>query len=129
LPRRDYYAARRFTGTLRCHYRHRAHDDPFAHPGMEDVTAWVDFTRVAAAADQAGMEVLGYATQAALLLGLGIERAVATADEPARIRRAGEARRLLMPEEMGERFKAIALGRGWDAPLAGFEYQDLRRHL
>jgi SAM-dependent MidA family methyltransferase len=81
LARRDYYAARRITGTLRCHLRQRAHDDPFANPGMEDITAWVDFTRVAEAADAAGLEVLGYATQAALLLGLGIEGEVTAAPD------------------------------------------------
>ena len=130
LPRRDYYAAARSDGTLRCHYRQRAHDDPFAHPGLEDITAWVDFTRVAEAADAADLEVLGFATQAALLLGLGIERDVADAGEEAmRIRLASEARRLLMPEEMGESFKAIALGRGVDIPLAGFALQDLRNRL
>lgn len=130
LPRRHYYDARRRTGTLRCHHRHLAHEDPFAHPGLEDITAWVDFTRVAEAADTGGLEVLGYATQAALLLGLGIEGDVAAAgDDATRIRLAGEARRLMMPEEMGENFKAIALGRGFGAPLAGFGLQDLRRTL
>lgn len=130
LPRRDYYHPHRAAGTLRCHYRQRAHEDVFAHPGLEDITAWVDFTRVAEGADLAGLEVLGFATQAALLLGLGIEAAVAAApDERTRVARAGEARRLLMPEEMGETFKAMALGRDWDAPLAGFAHQDLRRML
>ncbi len=130
LPRRDYYHPQRMTGTLRCHHRQRAHADPFAHPGLEDITAWVDFTGVAEAADSAGLVVLGYTTQAALLLGLGIEAEVAAApDQTTRIRRASEARRLLMPEEMGETFKAIALGRGFDAPLAGFAVHDLRRML
>jgi SAM-dependent MidA family methyltransferase len=130
LARRDYYDARRITGTLRCHLRQQAHDDPFANPGMEDITAWVDFTRVAEAADEGGLEVLGYATQAALLLGLGIEGDVAAAgDDATRIRRAGEACRLMMPEEMGENFKAIALGRGIDIQLAGFALQDLRSRL
>lgn len=130
LPRREYYAAARREGTLRCHHRQHAHDDPFAHPGLEDITAWVDFTRVAEAADAADLEVLGFATQAALLLGLGIEREVAAAaDEAGRIRSASEARRLLMPEEMGESFKAIALGRGFGAPLAAFALQDLRNRL
>src|SRR5690606_28489851 len=130
LARRDYYDARRSTGTLRCHYRQQAHDDPFAHPGLEDITAWVDFTRVAEAGDAAGLDVLGHATQTALLLGLGIEAGIAGApDEPTRIRRAGEARQLLMPQAMGENFKAIALGRTWDAPLSGFAHQDLRVRL
>jgi SAM-dependent MidA family methyltransferase len=130
LPRREYYHPHRKSGTLRCHYRQRAHDDPFAHPGMEDITAWVDFTRVAEAAEAAGLEVMGYTTQAALLLGLGIEAEVAAApDEAIRIRRASVVRRLLMPEEMGETFKAIALGRGCDVLLSGFDVQDLRRML
>ncbi len=130
LPRRDYYHPQRSAGTLRCHYRQHAHDDPFAHPGLEDITAWVDFTRVAEGADAAGLEVLGFCTQAALLLGLGIEGDIdAAVDERARVARAGEARRLLMPDEMGEHFKAIALGRGFDAPLAGFAHQDLRDRL
>ena len=130
LPRHEYYSAARDRGTLRCHYQQRAHDDPFAHPGMEDITAWVDFTRVAEAADACGMDVLGYATQAAALLGLGIESLVsAAADEPTRIRRASEARQLLMPTEMGETFKVMALGRDFDAPLAAFQYQDLRSRL
>lgn len=130
LPRRDYYHSRRSAGTLRCHYRQHAHEDPFAHPGLEDITAWVDFTRVAEGADAAGLEVLGFETQAALLLGLDIEAEVAAApDERTRVARAGEARRLMLPEEMGETFKAMALGRDWDAPLAGFALQDLRRML
>jgi SAM-dependent MidA family methyltransferase len=130
LSRREYYDAHRDDGTLRCHYRQRAHDDPFAHPGLEDITAWVDFTRIAEAGDAVGLEVLGYATQAALLLGLGIEHEIAgAADEATRIRRASEARRLLMPEEMGENFKAIALGRGVDVPLEAFAVQDLRSRL
>lgn len=128
--RHDYYHPARRRGTLRCHYRQQAHDDPFAHPGMEDITAWVDFTRVAEAADAAGLAVQGFCTQTALLLGLGIEAEVAAAqDERTRVARAGEARRLLMPDEMGERFKAIALARAFAAPLPGFAVQDLRSRL
>lgn len=130
LPRREYYHPERSSGTLRCHHRQRAHDDPFAHPGMEDITAWVDFTRVAEAADAAQLEVLGFATQMALLLGLGVEREIIAApDQATQIRRAAEARQLLMPNEMGERFKAIALGRDFSAPLDAFAHQDLRRAL
>jgi SAM-dependent MidA family methyltransferase len=130
LPRSEYLHPDRSSGTLRCHYRHQAHEDPFAHPGLEDITAWVDFTRVAEAGDAAGLEVLGYATQAAMLLGLGVETLVANAaDEVTRIRRASEARQLLLPTGMGETFKAMALGRGFDAPLAAFSVQDLRDRL
>jgi SAM-dependent MidA family methyltransferase len=130
LPRREYYSAARDRGTLRCHYRQRAHEDPFGHPGLQDITAWVDFTRVAEAADAARLEVLGYATQAGALLGLGIEALVAAApDEATRIRRASEARQLLMPTEMGETFKCIALGRDCGATLGAFKHQDLRDRL
>jgi SAM-dependent MidA family methyltransferase len=130
LPRRELYHPARERGSLRCHYRHRAHVDPFAYPGMQDITAWVDFTRVAEAADAAALEVLGYSTQMALLLALGIEQAVISSASPVeQARRASEARRLLMPEEMGETFKAIALGRGFNEPLMGFALQDLRSRL
>jgi SAM-dependent MidA family methyltransferase len=128
--RREYYHAQREVGTLRAHYRHQAFDDPFLHPGLMDLTAWVDFTRVAEAADAAQLEVLGYATQMAALLGLGIEADVASHDDAAlRARRASEARQLLMPNEMGENFKCMALGRGFDAPLSAFAHQDLRSRL
>ena len=130
LPRAHYYHAQRVAGTLRCHFRHRAHDDPFINLGVQDITAWVDFTRVAEAATLAGLEVSGFATQAAFLLALGLERIVAAApDAVSRARLAGEARRLVMPEEMGEAFKAMALARGYAAPLEGFTLQDLRRSL
>ena len=130
LPRAEYYHPTRDTGTLRCHYRQRAHDDPFLFPGLQDLTAWVDFTRVAEAGDDCGLEVLGFTTQAAFLLGTGIEGQIVAAPEGvARARLVSQARALLMPEEMGEAFKVLALGRGWDAPLAGFAHQDLLSRL
>jgi SAM-dependent MidA family methyltransferase len=130
LPRRHYYHPQRMSGTLRCHYKHRAHDDPYVNLGVQDITAWVDFTRVADAALAAGLEVRGFATQAAFLLGLGIEGLVGEAgDGVERARLAGEARRLIMPEEMGEAFKMMALTRDLEAPLAGFALQDLRHLL
>jgi SAM-dependent MidA family methyltransferase len=130
LPRRHYYHPQRTHGTLRCHFKQRAHDDPFINVGVQDITAWVDFTRVAHSASAAGLAVSGFATQAAFLLALGIERLVgAAADDVQRARLAGEARRLMMPEEMGEIFKAMALSRDLEAPLAGFALQDLRHLL
>jgi len=130
LPRSALYHADRRDGTLRCHFRHRAHDDPLINVGLQDITAWVDFTAVAEAAVDAGLEVAGFTTQAALLLALGIERDVGhTTPETARLARAAEARRLLMPTEMGETFKAIALTRALGVPLSGFALQDLRRQL
>jgi SAM-dependent MidA family methyltransferase len=130
LPRRHYYHPQRVSGTLRCHYRHRAHDNPYINLGVQDITAWVDFTRVAEAAAEAGLAVGGFATQAAFLLGVGIEALVAEArDTRERVRLAGEARRLLMPEEMGEAFKVMALSRDFEGPLQGFALQDLRGSL
>ena len=131
LPRAHLYHPQRSAGTLRCHFRHRAHDNPFVNVGLQDITAWVDFTRVAEAADSAGLEVLGFATQAAFLIGAGMESLLSTEmelaseDLPRQARLGGEARRLMMPGEMGEVFKVIALGRGYDAPLAGFSTQSL----
>ncbi|MBV8143810.1 MAG: SAM-dependent methyltransferase [Gammaproteobacteria bacterium] len=130
LPRRHYYHPQRTGGTLRCHYRQLAHDDPFINLGVQDITAWVDFTRIAAAGHSAGLEVQGFATQAAFLLGCGIEELVLESGEGIEhARRAAEARRLLMPEEMGEAFKVMALARDLDIPLAGFVLQDLRHLL
>lgn len=130
LPRAHYYHPARVDGTLQCHFKHRAHGDPLTRLGLQDISAWVDFTRVAQAADEARLEVRGFVTQAAFLLGTGIEGLLA---EPAsmveRTRLAAEARRLLLPGEMGEAFKAMALTRGCDVPLAGFAYQDLRGSL
>lgn len=131
LPRAQLYHPQRVDGTLRCHFRHRAHDDPFVHVGLQDITAWVDFTRVAAAADRAGLDVLGFATQAAFLIGCGMESLLATelqlaASDPRRQAQiAGEARQLLLPGEMGEIFKVLAVGKRYDEPLAGFSTQAL----
>jgi SAM-dependent MidA family methyltransferase len=130
LPRAHYYHAQRTDGTLRCYFKQRAHDNPFINIAVQDITAWVDFTRVADAALEAGLEVAGFATQAAFLLGNGIEPMIsAAADVTGRARLAGEARRLLLPGEMGESFKAMALCRNLQQPLRGFSFQDLRNSL
>ena len=130
LPRSHYYHPQRVSGTLRCHFKQRAHDDPYINVGVQDITAWVDFTRVAEAALTAGLDVAGFCTQAAFLLATGIEALVAEAvGTVEQARRAGEARRLLLPGEMGESFKAMALTRDYDMALGGFALQDLRHSL
>jgi SAM-dependent MidA family methyltransferase len=130
LPRAHYYHPQRTIGTLRCHYKQRAHDDPYINVGVQDITAWVDFTRVAEAALAVGLDVSGFCTQAAFLLATGIEGLVAEAEGVVeQTRRAGEARRLLMPGEMGEAFKVMALTRGYDGLPGGFALQDLRHSL
>lgn len=130
LPRSHYYHPQRTSGTLRCHFRQRVHDDPTVNIGLQDITAWVDFTRVAEAAVDCGLEVSGFATQAAFLLAMDIEKDVAAVTDPlAHARLAGEAQRLLLPAEMGEAFKTMALARGLERDLQGFSLQDLRRLL
>jgi SAM-dependent MidA family methyltransferase len=130
LPRAQYYHPDRSTGTLTCHFKHRAHFDPLIQVGVQDITAWVDFTRVALAGHTAGLDVLGFCTQAGFLLGAGIDELLGEAgDGVEQARLAGEARRLLMPGEMGEAFKLLILGRNIDLPLLGLRHQDLRDSL
>ena len=129
LPRAHYYHPQRVDGTLRCYFKQRAHDNPFINIGVQDITAWVDFTRVADAALAAGLEITGFVTQAAFLLGTGIEAMTMADDIATRVRLAGEARRLLMPGDMGESFKVMALCRNLELPLCGFAHQDLRGSL
>ena len=128
----QYYFPERRDGTLLCHFRHRAHGDPFLHPGLQDITAWVDFTALAEAGRCAGFELAGFTTQAYFLAGLGVDREMqnlAGGDANRHARLANQARRLMLPGEMGERFKAMAWSRDMDAPLRGFGLQDLRHTL
>jgi SAM-dependent MidA family methyltransferase len=131
MSRAEYYAAERDGGTLRCHYRHHAHDDPFVWPGLQDLTAQVDFTAVAEAGLAAGLELAGYTTQAHMLIGCGLETLLAepVTDERAMWVRSQQAQRLILPGEMGERFKAIGFTRGLDVPLCAFAVRDLRDRL
>ena len=132
LPRRELYSRERVSGTLLCHFRHRFHDDALARVGLQDITAWVDFTAVAEAAQSAGLEVAGYTPQAQFLIGCGLGEFVANVadlDLVERVNLSRQAMMLTLPGEMGERFKAIALTRGFDAPLRGFAVRDLRHTL
>ncbi|MDW2983034.1 MAG: SAM-dependent methyltransferase [Rhodanobacter sp.] len=118
--RREYYLPERDDGTLMAHYRHHAHDDPLYLPGLNDLTASVDFTALAEAGNSAGFGVAGYLPQAQFLIGAGLqdvfEREQANiADEHGRYRLAQQAKRLMLPEQMGERFQAMLLARGLDA--------------
>jgi SAM-dependent MidA family methyltransferase len=133
VTRADYYAPDRDGGTLACHYRHRRLDAPNARVGLPAQTAWVDFTRVAEAGLAAGLELAGYTTQAHFLLGTGFDRHVgalaeaAGPGEGAMLARA--AARLVLPGEMGERFKCLALARGELPPLRGFALRDFAATL
>jgi SAM-dependent MidA family methyltransferase len=122
--RREYYLPERDDGTLMAHYRHHAHNDPLHWPGLNDLTASVDFTALAEAGNGAGFGVAAYLPQAQFLLASGLqsafERAHAQAtDDLARHRLVQEVRRLMMPEQMGERFQAMLFARGLEVlPLA-----------
>lgn len=127
FPAAEFYHPQRSRGTLMCHYRHHAHESPFALVGLQDITSHVDFTAVAQAGVDAGMEVLGYTSQAQFLVNCGITEILG--QTPADNVRAyaplaSHAQKLLSPAEMGERFKALALGRGISAPLVGFARGD-----
>ena len=127
FPRREYYHPQRAMGTLMCHHRQRAHADPFARPGEEDITAHVDFSALAAAARGAGAELLGYATQAQFLVNCGITEVLAEVNAENALHYApiaAQAQKLLSPAEMGELFKVLAAGKGVDAPLLGFRSGD-----
>ena len=122
-PRAEYYLPSRSGGTLLCYYRHHAHGDPFLWPGLNDIPAFVDFTAVAEAGFEAGLDVQGYTTQAQFLFNCGVleclERRGAR-ESADYIRAARAVQRLTAPQEMGELFKVIALSRGIDGPLLGF---------
>ncbi len=129
---REYYHEQRVCGTLMCHYRHHAHDDPFFLPGLQDITAHVDFTAAAEAAIDAGLHLYGYTTQAHFLINCGITDLLAQTD-PESVRDylplSAQLQKLTSPAEMGELFKVIALGKGVGAPLCGFVAGDKSRFL
>lgn len=130
FPAREFYHPQRNTGTLMCHYRHRAHSDPFFAVGLQDITAHVDFTAMADAAFAAGMDVLGFTSQANFLVACGL---LDYLQQPASAReqmaRSAAVKKLTLPSEMGELFKVLAVGRGVDGPLAGFRLRDDRARL
>ncbi len=126
-PAHEYYLPERDNGTLMCHYRHHAHGDPFWLPGLNDLTAHVDFTAIAEAGFAAGLSVLGYTGQASFLFNCGItdrlERLQGSGDR-AYLSEARSVGKLISPAEMGELFKVIVLGRGLETPLLGFSRGD-----
>lgn len=125
FPAHEFFHPQRNRGTLMCHYRHQSHADPFLWPGLQDITAHVDFSAIAQAG--AGLELLGYTGQAQFLINCGITEllsAVPAADTARYAPLAAQAQQLLSPAEMGELFKVIALGRGITGPLLGFHRGD-----
>lgn len=133
LPRRQLFHPDLAEGTLRCYFRHRQHGDALLHPGLTDITASVDFTGLAEAGVSAGLDVTGFATQAHFLMSLGLDRELAVRMEglgaEGRAALGQAAGMLLLPGEMGERFKVLALTRGIEGPLSGFAFRDLAATL
>jgi len=131
-PRREFYQADRDEGTLRAYYRHRVHGDAYLWPGLQDITASVDFTALAEAGTNAGFDLAGYTTQANFLLGNGLQErldeAQERADETTLLRLRNEAKRLTLPSEMGERFQVM--GFSCDVEFgAAFLFNDLSWRL
>ncbi len=131
FPRAEYYHPQRTQGTLMCHFRHHAHDQALILPGLQDITAHVDFTAMADAALDGGLDVLGYTSQARFLMNAGLLELIHRPDEePAlRARQLTALNTLLSEAEMGELFKVLAVGRGLDRPLLGFVRGDRRHRL
>ena len=131
-PRHEYYHPQRDRGALLCHYRHRCHDDPFFYPGLQDITASVDFTALARAAGDSGLQVAGYTAQAHFLISCGLMELASASQhgdgcfDPAV---SQQVKLLTLPGEMGERFKAIAFAKAYAGDLLGFQFIDQRDHL
>ena len=132
FPRHEFYHPQRQQGTLMCHYRHRGHDDPFVYPGLQDITTHIDFTAMADAALEAGLQVAGYTTQAHFLLENGLTECLAASDQAdaeLQLRLANQVKRLTLPQEMGELFKVMALSKNLTVTPPGFMMSDLRHRL
>jgi SAM-dependent MidA family methyltransferase len=132
FPRHEYYHPQRAGGTLMCHFRHHSHADPFLAPGLQDITAHVDFTAIADAAIEGGLEVLGYTSQARFLMNAGLMEQLTglnPSDAAAYARVVAPVQKLLSEAEMGELFKVMAIGRGIEQPLTGFTRGDRRNSL
>jgi len=131
-PRHEYYSPERQDGTLICHYRHRAHDDVFFWPGLQDITAFVDFTALAEAGESCGLELSGYTSQSLFLLACGLDQLLAKRFESANdegLSLSAEAKQLTLPGMMGERFQVMALSRNLPLELLGFGLRDLSYRL
>jgi len=128
----EYYHPERRDGSLLCHYRHRVHADPFYYPGLQDITSSANFTAVAESADSIGLHVSGYTNQTYFLFGCGLENLLTDMNQldiKAQTKIAQQVRVLTMPEEMGERFKVMALTKEYDHALRGFSLMDQRVRL
>ena len=130
-PNTSYYHQERSTGTLMCYYQHQGHDNPFIFPGLQDITAHVDFTALAEAAHNHNLDVAGFQTQADFLISGGITELVSTnaADELKQLQQTTEIKRLTLPSEMGEIFKVLTLTQNLEQLLPRIQLRDQRHRL
>lgn len=133
---KEYYSVEREMGTMMCYYRHRAHEDFFFYPGVQDITAFVDFTAVAEAAIASDLEVMGYTTQVQFLFGCGLAEIfeskmaqLSENDVKQQLHLSQQVKTLTLPGEMGERFKVMALAKDIEPGLIGFSIADFRTRL
>jgi len=133
LSRNQLYSSERSNGTLNCFFKHHQHDNPFINLGVQDVTSWVDFTALAEAGTQAGLELIGYSTQAHFLIGAGIDKLLQSVmtdtGDAQRWQLSQQAQKLMLPDRMGESFKAMAFKKNCEVALSGFGFRDLRHLL
>ena len=122
FPSNEYYHDQRNEGTLMCHYRHQTHDNPLINVGLQDITAHVNFTAIADAAIAANLKVASYTNQANFLLAAGLAPNIDPDDTKAYLQQAQQIKTLVLPSEMGELFKVMALTANFDNPLLGFKY-------
>ncbi|MCF6282565.1 MAG: SAM-dependent methyltransferase [Candidatus Polarisedimenticolaceae bacterium] len=131
-PQQEFYLPERRTGTLMCHYRHRAHDDPFKLVGLQDITTYVDFSAVADTAHEAGLSVDGFTTQVHFLMGCGLDQILRKSDPNDIINHLQlmqGVKKLTLPSEMGERFKVLGLSRNLHEPPIGFSLMNMLDRL
>jgi SAM-dependent MidA family methyltransferase len=132
VTRAEYYASDRSDGWLRCHFRHRAHNDPLIYPGIQDLSAWVDFTTVAEGATDAGMEIAGFVSQAHFLVNGGLEEELSQFERlptAAQLELSRQVKMLTLPAEMGEHFKCIGLSKSCEHTPSSFSRFDRTHSL
>lgn len=132
FPRHEYYHEQRVQGTMMCHYRHRTHPDVFVYPGLQDITAHVDFTAMADTALEANLKVIGYTNQVSFLMGAGIMELVDVNENDSlaeQMEATSQIKKLTLPHEMGELFKVIGFSKNTDVSLPAFQFRDLREYL
>lgn len=133
-PRREYYATERTQGTLACYYQHHMHEDVYWWPGLQDITAHVDFTRLVENGAANDLELLGYTSQASFLLDNALMDYLQIASNQCnsdleQLRLSQAVKKLTLPGEMGERFQVMALGKGMLNAPSGFALQELSYRL